>query len=174
MKYLIHLLGILFIFTACEDEVSFDAEEQKSRDDLIITEFLTDFGVFNDYDRTSTGLYYTLLEQDEEIGEAFPQLGETVFVDYTGWVIYGNVFDTSKYRDEPFEFRVGAGFNDGNQAILGLDEGVRLMKVGQTMRFYIPSHLAYGQSGQLPAIPPNSVLVFDIKLLDVQPFTDEG
>ena len=74
----------------------------------------------------------------------------------------GAKFDSSKDRDDPFEFALGAGM-----VIRGWDEGVQGMKVGGTRQLIIPSELGYGSRGAGGAIPPNATLIFDVELLGV-------
>jgi FKBP-type peptidyl-prolyl cis-trans isomerase FkpA len=94
--------------------------------------------------------------------------GTHVTVNYTGWLYapaaadkHGEKFDSSIGR-EPFTFRLGAG-----NVIPGWDQGVEGMKVGGKRTLVIPASLGYGADGAGP-IPPNSDLVFDVELLDVQ------
>lgn len=88
--------------------------------------------------------------------------GNTVEVHYTGWLTSGEQFDSSVGRS-PFSFRLGAG-----QVIAGWDRGVAGMKVGGKRRLTIPPELGYGKAGFPGAIPPNSVLVFEVELLGVR------
>ncbi|MGC2518918.1 MAG: FKBP-type peptidyl-prolyl cis-trans isomerase [Burkholderiales bacterium] len=89
--------------------------------------------------------------------------GQTVIVHYTGWLIDGRKFDSSKDRDDPFEFALGAG-----QVIRGWDEGVQGMKIGGTRKLTIPPALGYGARGAGGVIPPNATLVFEVELLGVE------
>ncbi|MEO7095838.1 MAG: FKBP-type peptidyl-prolyl cis-trans isomerase [Polyangiales bacterium] len=88
--------------------------------------------------------------------------GSAVKVDYTGTLIDGTKFDSSKDRGTPFSFVIGSG-----QVIKGWEQGVVGMKVGGRRKLTIPSELGYGREGRPPTIPPNATLVFDIELLFV-------
>jgi len=107
---------------------------------------------------TASGLQYRVIT--EGAGDA-PKATDTVKVHYEGRLISGDVFDSSIARGEPVSFPL-------NGVIPGWSEGVQLMKVGSKFEFTIPSALAYGPSGTGP-IPPNSVLVFDVELLEINP-----
>lgn len=88
--------------------------------------------------------------------------GQYVSVHYTGWLTNGQKFDSSKDRDEPFEFPLGA-----RHVIAGWDEGVQGMKVGGTRKLTIPPDLGYGKRGAGGVIPPDATLVFEVELLDI-------
>jgi len=90
--------------------------------------------------------------------------GDTVTVNYTGWLLDGTKFDSSLDRNEPFEFTVGAG-----KVIQGWDEGLAGMKVGGKRELLIPSAMGYGEQGAGGVIPPNASLKFEIDLLKVTP-----
>ncbi|MEW6133436.1 MAG: FKBP-type peptidyl-prolyl cis-trans isomerase [Pseudomonadota bacterium] len=89
--------------------------------------------------------------------------GRTVIVHYTGWLADGSRFDSSKDRNDPFDFRLGAG-----QVIPGWDQGVAGMKVGGKRKLTIPPEMGYGSRGAGGVIPPNATLVFEVELLAVR------
>lgn len=113
----------------------------------------------DDLETTSSGLQ----RADVEVGtgtEATP--GRTVVVHYTGRLVNGDTFDSSRRRNEPFTFTLGAG-----EVIRGWDEGVAGMRVGGKRALVIPPALGYGNRPVGP-IPAGSTLVFDVELLDVR------
>lgn len=95
--------------------------------------------------------------------------GSTVKVQYTGTLKNGTKFDSSRDRNEPFEFTLGKG-----QVIKGWDKGVVGMKVGGKRKLTIPSELGYGDKGSPPKIPGKATLVFEVELLAVNETPDAG
>ena len=105
-----------------------------------------------------------LIIEDIHIGEGdTAETGRTVSVHYTGWLEDGSKFDSSKDRNEPFEFPLGRGY-----VIPGWDQGVAGMKVGGSRKLTIPSHLGYGERGAGGVVPPNATLIFEVELLAVK------
>jgi FKBP-type peptidyl-prolyl cis-trans isomerase FkpA len=112
---------------------------------------------------TASGLQY----EDTVTGTgAEAAAGQHVSVHYTGWLYnngqQGAKFDSSKDRNDPFQFGLGGGM-----VIKGWDEGVQGMKVGGTRRLVIPAALGYGARGAGGVIPPNATLLFEVELLGV-------
>ncbi len=110
---------------------------------------------------TPSGLQY----EDTVIGTgAEATRGQNVKVHYTGWLYnngtQGAKFDSSKDRNDPFVFSLGAGM-----VIRGWDEGVAGMKIGGTRVLIIPAELGYGARGAGGVIPPNATLKFEVELL---------
>ena len=107
---------------------------------------------------TASGLQYEVVKQGTG---PKPKATDTVKVDYTGTKIDGTKFDSSVDRGQPATFPL-------NQVVPGWTEGLQLMPVGSEYKFYIPGKLAYGERG--PAqIGPNAVLIFDVKLISIEP-----
>jgi FKBP-type peptidyl-prolyl cis-trans isomerase FkpA len=113
---------------------------------------------------TPSGLQY----EDTIVGSgAEAKAGQQVQVHYTGWLYndgqQGAKFDSSRDRNDPFAFSLGAGM-----VIKGWDEGVAGMKIGGQRTLIIPANLGYGARGAGGAIPPNATLKFDVELLGVK------
>ncbi|MFV0438241.1 MAG: FKBP-type peptidyl-prolyl cis-trans isomerase [Desulfopila sp.] len=108
---------------------------------------------------TDSGLQYEFIKKGDG---ATPKESDQVKVDYVGRLIDGTEFDSSIKRGEPAVFGV-------NQVIPGWSEALQLIPVGSKVRLVIPSELAYGEQGVMPRIEPNSVLVFEVDLLGIEP-----
>jgi FKBP-type peptidyl-prolyl cis-trans isomerase FkpA len=147
-----------------EEEKKFNDEQaakQKGVDEKILQEYFTNHNIKPM--RTSTGLYYTI--SDEGAGPVVKP-GQKVNVNYTGKFMNGTKFDSNTdsnfHHVQPFELEVGRG-----KVIKGWDEGLLLLKKASKATFYIPSTLAYGSQEQR-GIPGNSILIFDLEVVDVQ------
>jgi FKBP-type peptidyl-prolyl cis-trans isomerase FkpA len=143
---------------ARQREMESKINEQKTKDDEIIRQFLKDNNIAN-AQKTESGLYYVIGQTGE--GEAL-STGKKVSVHYLGKLLNGNKFDSSYDRGQPLDFN----YNQG-QMIKGFDEGVGFLKKGGKAVLYIPSHLAYGERGA-GTIPPFSVLIFEIELVNIE------
>lgn len=106
---------------------------------------------------TKSGLQYQILTETR--GKK-PKASSTVTVHYEGRLLDQTVFDSSLARQKPAEFQV-------SKLIPGWTEGLQLMSPGSKYRFFIPSHLAYGEMGSGDAIGPNNALIFDVELLKI-------
>ena len=111
--------------------------------------------------RTALGLAYCILEEGPS-GKKVPGPEDTVRVNYTGWTIDGDMFDSSVERGEPLNLPL-------NGVIRGWTEGLKLMTPGDKARLWIPGNLGYGrrESGEAAGTPPKGTLIFDIELLEV-------
>jgi FKBP-type peptidyl-prolyl cis-trans isomerase len=106
---------------------------------------------------TASGLQYKVLKEGNG---AQPKAADTVTVNYRGTLTDGTEFDSSYKRNEPATFPVAG-------VIKGWTEALQLMKVGSKYQLFIPPDLAYGEQGR-PGIPPNSMLIFEVELMDVK------
>jgi len=104
-----------------------------------------------------SGLQYKVLQAGN--GEN-PSMHDEVTVHYRGTLINGAVFDSTYERDQPQQFPVA-------RVIPGWSEALKLMKVGDKWQLFIPSYLAYGETGYGPQIEPNSTLIFEMELLKI-------
>lgn len=119
--------------------------------------FLAENKVKEGVQTTESGLQYKVMTMGDG---AKPVATDTVKVHYRGTLLDGTEFDSSYARNEPISFGL-------NRVIAGWTEGVALMPIGSKFMFYIPPELAYGAGGGGP-IPPNSTLIFEVELLDIE------
>jgi FKBP-type peptidyl-prolyl cis-trans isomerase FklB len=89
-----------------------------------------------------------------------PTLTSEVTTHYHGTTVDGNVFDSSVERGQPASFPV-------NRVIAGWTEALQLMPIGSKWKLFVPSNLAYGAQGAGDKIPPNTPLIFDVELLEI-------
>lgn len=138
------LLGASLLFTACKS--------QEEEDDVLIQEYLTEKGLTAQ--KTPEGLYYII---EEEGNGEFPVLSDDVTVDYTGYLLDGSIFDSTNGSAATFPL---------SGVILGWQIGIPKFSKGGKGKLLIPSNLAYGDSSPGAGIPANSVLIFDVHLID--------
>ena len=110
--------------------------------------------------KTGSGLMYIM--EKEGSGEQ-AKSGDLVSVHYSGYLIDGTKFDSSVDRGTPIDFVLGQG-----RVIQGWDEGIALLKVGSKVKFIIPPDLGYGERGYPPVIPGNSILIFEVELVEIK------
>ncbi|MEQ8927968.1 MAG: FKBP-type peptidyl-prolyl cis-trans isomerase [Fulvivirga sp.] len=154
-----------------EKDAVIAAQKQDSIDAVLIDEYLLENNI--ETVETESGLNYVVKKEGE--GNQ-PTAGQKVKVNYTGWVLDGAYFDSSikevaqeqgLYNEarepyQPIEFELGTG-----SVIKGWDEGIALLKEGGAATFYIPSSMAYGPRARGKNIPANSILVFDVELVEI-------
>ncbi|MGM0772364.1 MAG: FKBP-type peptidyl-prolyl cis-trans isomerase [Pseudomonadota bacterium] len=141
-----------------QEQESAQSEELAQKNLEAGEEFLAENAERDGVETTDSGLQYEILEEGN--GEK-PSEEDRVRVHYTGELISGEVFDSSRERGEPVTFGL-------NQVIPGWTEGLQLMSEGSRARLYIPAELAYGAGGN-QRIGPNETLVFDVELLEINP-----
>ena len=132
-------------------------EEMKAKNQAAGVAFLEENKKKSNVTVTESGLQYEVLQ--EGTGDK-AKAEDTVKVEYVGTLIDGTEFDSTAQHGEPAEFQVG-------QVIKGWSEALQLMNAGSKLRLVIPSELAYGEQGAAPRIQPNSVLVFEVELLEI-------
>lgn len=129
------------------------AEEQTKIDEYIKKEKIKE-------KPTESGLYFIETEKGRGVRA---KKGDMVVVHYTGYLLDGTKFDSSKDRNQPFEFQLGQ-----NRVIKGWEEGIAMMDVGDKATLIIPSKLGYGARGAGRDIPPFATLIFEVELLKIK------
>lgn len=159
LNYIFLFSIVCVLFSSCKNdkiEPLIDATIQAEREEQIIQQYLTENNLTAQ--KTNLGIYYIVLE--EGTGTLKPIAKNGVTINYVGTVLYGRKFDSSYEKGKPLSFTIGS-----NTVIVGFEEAVKQMKLGEKTRFFIPSRYAYEESGIPSAgIPPYSTLIFDIKL----------
>ena len=139
------------------------AEAEKAQADLAANnaakgdQFLLENAQRDGVQVTESGLQYEVITMGDG---PKPSATDTVTVHYRGTLLDGSEFDSSYSRNQEATFGL-------NQVIPGWTEGLQLMPVGSTFKFFIPANLAYGPNGP-PTIGPNATLIFDVELLGIQ------
>ncbi|MCB0698867.1 MAG: FKBP-type peptidyl-prolyl cis-trans isomerase [Chitinophagales bacterium] len=161
MEYRIQMVSVKTQEHKQQEEAA-AAEKQVVIDDDMIKTYMKDNKITG-AQKTASGLYYTI---DRQGKGAKPEVGDQVTVNYTGKLLNGEVFDSNVdpafNHVQPFQFFLGKGM-----VIKGWDEGVALLDQGTKATLYIPSGMAYGKSSPSPKIPANSVMIFDVELLEI-------
>lgn len=148
-------ISLLLALGSCSKD-KFDAEKQAQIDDAAIVKHLTDNNI--SAQKHESGIYYQIISEGE--GNITYSGNTSISARYTGRFLNGNVFD--KTNTSPAPFKLG-------QVITGWQIGIPLIQKGGKVRLIIPSGYAYGPDGDFTGtIPPNTVLDFDIELVDVQ------
>ncbi len=138
---------------AAASEREQQAVENKTEGEAFLAENANKAGVMV----TDSGLQYEVVNAGDG---PTPEATDRVTVHYRGTLLNGTEFDSSYKRGEPATFGL-------NQVIPGWTEGVQLMPVGSTYKFYIPSELAYGENGGGQVIGPNATLIFEVELISI-------
>ncbi len=162
LNYIFLFSIVLVLFSSCKKdkiEPLIDVTVQAEREEQIIQQYLTENNLTAQ--KTDLGIYYIVLE--EGTGTLKPIAKDGVTINYVGTVLYGRQFDSSYERASPLSFIIGS-----STVVVGFEEAVKQMKIGETTRFFIPSRYAYGEAGRVEGtreiIPPYATLIFDIKL----------
>ncbi|WP_345078029.1 FKBP-type peptidyl-prolyl cis-trans isomerase [Nemorincola caseinilytica] len=160
---MVYQVQVVSVRTA-EEQKKYDEEmagKQKGIDEQLLQEYFKKKKLTPT--KTESGLYYTITKKGTGANVA---AGQMVNVNYTGMLINGQKFDsntdTAFKHVEPFTLTVGRG-----QVIKGWDEGLQLLSKGTKATLYIPSALAYGSQDRSPQIPANSILIFDVEIVDI-------
>lgn len=159
MKRLVYLLPVLFFLIAsCDQDTVFDQAEQLTIDVGLIEAYLAENNLDAD---TLQPSQMRIIINNEGTGPN-AAFGSTVVVDYRGYLLDNTEFDSS-IGGEPFDLVIGR-----SDVIAGWDIGLRELNRGARATFFIPSGLAYGNVRRGTLIPPNSVLVFEIEVIDIR------
>ncbi len=137
------------------------AEKKKKEEEFAANQEKLANEMKKDMQVTPSGLYYKITKSNPSGKSAQP--GNIVSVHYAGKLVDGSEFDNSFKRNQPIEIPIGVG-----QVIRGWDEGILLLKEGESATLLIPSELGYGERGAGGVIPANAWLVFDVELVKVQ------
>ena len=149
-------MALTLMLSCGGDEYLYDWQEQLATDLEAIDAYLEENNI--DAKISSSGLRYVI--HDYGSGAA-PVYGQSVIVHYEGTLMDGTVFDSSYDRGEPSEFVIG-------NLIKGFNEGLSYIGEGGSISLYMPSRIAYGNKARGDFITENSILFFDVKLLNIK------
>lgn len=130
--------------------------DQLAADKQLIQNYVTNNGLKGQF--TDSGIFYTI---EKDGSGANPSINSQVTCHYKGTLLSGKQFDSSYDRGQPATFAL-------TRVIKGWQEGIPLLKKGGKGKFIIPSGLAYGAQNRGPSLPANSVLIFDVELIDIK------
>ncbi len=156
---------VMMVSVKNDSEVRREAEQKLANQKAIDDKALQDYFTKNNLHptKTASGLYYII---NKEGTGNLPQPGNVMSMFYVGKFLGGNIFDTNEdstfHHQDPLKVELGKG-----RVIKGWDEGLALLKKGSSATLFIPSFLAYGPRDRGP-IPGNSVLIFDVNVMDIQ------
>ena len=162
-RYQLLLFPLLLGLLACtpklekrlKEQMVETPQNQAEKDKNLILQYALDNEL--DVQSTPSGIYYLI--EKEGTGTATPTKTSLITAHYHGTLLDGSIFDSSVKRGKPFEFSLKG-------VIKGWQESIPLLKKGGKGKFIIPSELAYGTRGAGNKIPPNTILIFDIELID--------
>ncbi len=161
INYTIHVLSVKTP-EQMQADMQREMEAQKDVDEKLLQEYFAEKKI--KATKTTSGLYYSISKKGAGL---LPSTGDSVSMNYTGKLLNGEAFDSNVdpqfQHVQPFWFLLGM-----RQVIAGWDEGIALLPKGSKATLYIPSGLAYGPQSPGPQIPANSVLVFDVEVVDVK------
>lgn len=160
-RFLCYTIKVLDVKTPqqMEAEAKAAVAKRKAEEDKAIADYAKTNNL--QLSATPSGLRYQITTKGAGINA---KAGDTISVHYTGKLLDGKKFDSSYDRNQPIEFMLGK-----KMVIAGWDEGLQLLKKGEKAVFVIPSGLAYGERAMGADIPANSILVFDVELVDIKP-----
>jgi FKBP-type peptidyl-prolyl cis-trans isomerase len=146
------------LYMVRQEEIKEKTEQQLFEDISIIDFYLEESGIIAM--ELESGIRYIIQEPGNGIK---PEKGDKVVLHYTGYLLDGTKFDSSYDKNDPFEFKLGIG-----RVIPGWEESIAEMSIGSKYILYVPSTMAYGEKGLGNMIEPNSIIVFELELLDIK------
>ena len=156
IKALFTIAIALVVLSACSKDEVFDPEEQFVRDTILIDQYLAENNIEAETD--PSGLRYVITQLGTGANARF---GSTVRVRYTGYLLDGTQFD-SNIGGASFDFVLGQG-----QVVQGWEIGFKLLNEGASATLYVPSLLGYGNNRVGNVIVANSILIFEVRVLDI-------